>query len=95
MKKIALFLLLLFATVYVVPTLQSFGNNTAINIFDVDEEKTGDKGKTEESKEKKYFSLFSHQNEAFSRIIGTAIHLAEQIPASPCMEKLTPPPNFC
>lgn len=93
MKKIAFFLLLLFATVYLVPSLQSFGETTAVALFNVDEEKTGDKGNTEESKEKKYYSFFSHQNEAFSRIISTAIHLAEQIPSSPCMEKLTPPPN--
>ena len=95
MKKIAFLLLVLFATVYTVPCLQSWLDDNPITaVFNIDEEKTSDKAGAEESKEKKDYQLFIRHNQVFSRNISTAIHLAENIPSSPCLEKLSPPPNF-
>jgi hypothetical protein len=49
----------------------------------------------DDPKEKKdYTSHFDWLKEPGSEII-TPFHLAETIVTSPCLEKLTPPPNFC
>lgn len=60
-----------------------------------DEEKSDDKTDTVEKKDKKDYVFYSTQSETLSQKINTAFHLAESIQPSPCLEKLTPPPNFC
>lgn len=93
MKKIAAILLFLFALVQAGPAVTTlFSTSTAV--FMVDEEKSDEKIE-ETKKDKKESSFVAYQSLELSHQIITALHLAEKIQASPCLEKLTPPPNFC
>lgn len=95
MKKIAIFILFVFTLVQVVPALQSlFKVNSGI-VFTMDEEKSDEKTETNEKKEKKDYSSLSLLVKAASAKVNISFHLAEKIFTSPCLEKLTPPPNFC
>jgi hypothetical protein len=95
MKKIAIFILFVFALVQVVPAMQSlFKQNNGL-IFTVDEEKGGEKTDNNEKKEKKDYSSLSLVVKLVSAKTCAAFHLAEKIHTSPCLENLTPPPNFC
>jgi hypothetical protein len=60
----------------------------------IDEEK-GDEKIEETKKDKKESSFVAYKSYEVSHQISTALHVAERIQASPCLEKLTPPPNFC
>ena len=95
MKKIALFILFVFTLVQVVPAMQSLCKLDNELVFNLGEEKGGEKTDTKEKKENKDYSPL----ELASKIIGIktfiAFHIAEKIHSSPCLEKLTPPPNFC
>ncbi len=92
MKKIAFFILILFAVVQVLPTIQSvWGNDQAI-VMDMNEEKKADK---EDTKSNKEFLSFYNTTTDLSVKVNTLILLAENLLTSPCQEKLTPPPNFC
>jgi hypothetical protein len=93
MKKIAAILLFLFALVQAGPVICSLFSETC-SVFVMDEEKSEEKDENEK-KEKKKFTAFTGISGHFSHEINTAFHLAEQIQPSPCLEKLTPPPNFC
>lgn len=96
MKKIAFFILLLFAAVQTIPAVQSFFNESKALIFNVDEEKSSSKtGATDEIKEKKEYPAYDCLSANFTNKLATAFHLAEAILPFPCVEKLTPPPNFC
>lgn len=95
MKKIALFILLLFAAVQTVPAVQSFFSESKALIFNVDEEKNTDKTCADETKEKKEFPGSPFLSIILSINLNTAFHLAESILTPPCLEKNTPPPNFC
>lgn len=93
MKKIATILLLLFALVQAGPAFNTlFSDSTTV--FMMDEEK-GDEKIEETKKEKKESSFVAYKSYAVYHQISTALHVAEKIQASPCLEKLTPPPNFC
>ncbi len=93
MKKIAAILLFLFAFVQAGPAVTSlFSNSTTV--FIVDEEK-GDEKIEETKKDKKETPFVAYQSVELSHQISTALHVAEKIQASPCLEKHTPPPNFC
>jgi hypothetical protein len=93
MKKIASILLILFALVQAGPAITSLFSTSSV-VFMVDEEKSDEK--IEDSKKtKKEVSFLAHQCIEFSHQISTALHAAEKIQAPPCLEKLTPPPNFC
>jgi hypothetical protein len=95
MKKIAIFILFVFTLVQVVPTMQSlFKLNTGL-VFNIDEEKGGEKADNNEKKEKKDYSSLSFVLEVVSAKTNACFHLAEKILPSPCLENLTPPPNFC
>jgi hypothetical protein len=59
-----------------------------------DEEKESEKNQSDK-KDKKDFILFATFSFGFSDKIDTAFRLAEKIQPSPCLEKPTPPPNFC
>lgn len=93
MKKIAVILLFLFTLVQAGPAVSAMFSDT-ITVFIVDEEKSAEKIEVDKKDKKEnpyeiYYSLeLSHQ-------ISIALHVAEKIQASPCLEKLTPPPNFC
>lgn len=94
MKKVALFLLLLFAAVQAIPLAMSLLGAEKTLIFNVDEEKNSSKGQSfEDKKEKKdYLALltgpvFESSIKTFNGLIGNSI------PASPFLEKNTPPPN--
>jgi hypothetical protein len=93
MKKISAILLFLFALVQAGPAITTLFSETT-TVFMVDEEKGDDKVE-ETNKTKKELPFVAHQSIEFSNQISTALHAAEKILASPCLEKLTPPPNFC
>jgi len=94
MKKIAAILFFIFATVQVAPAVYSLLSPTATSVFMVDEEK-GDEVKGNDKKEKKDFPFFLYHANELTHQLTIAFHLAERIFAFPCLEKLTPPPNFC
>lgn len=92
MKKIAAILLFLFTLVQAGPAFTTlFSDSTTV--FILDEEKSSEKTE-EEKKDKKEIFFLSYQSLELSHQISTALHVAEKIQASPCLEKLTPPPNF-
>ena len=94
MKKIACLLLLIFTLVQLAPAVQAFFTHTT-SIFIADEEKGEEKISTKEIKDKKDFAGHNFLSTDHSAKINTAFHLSENIQPSPCLEKLTPPPNFC
>lgn len=93
MKKAAAIFLFLFAFVQAAPAVCSIFTETG-SVFVMDEEKGEDKTESEK-KDKKDFISFTRISGCFSHDVNTAIHLAEKIRPFPCLEKLTPPPNFC
>jgi hypothetical protein len=95
MKKIAIFILFVFTLVQVVPAIQSLLKSNNGLVFNIDEEKNGEKTDANENKEKKDYSSHSLFIKAISAKASVSFHLAEKIYTSPCLEKLTPPPNFC
>jgi len=95
MKKIAIFILIVFTAVQVLPAMRCFFNDGKTIVFTVDEEKNNGQIGADDHKEKKdYASPFDWSKGPGCRIITTS-HLKESIFPSPCLEKLTPPPNFC
>lgn len=92
MRKIAVILFLLFAFVQAGPAIAALFT-PAVPVFIVDEEKADDKTETEQ-KLKKDYTVFAEHAAIFSRQLNIALHLAEKILASPCIEKNSPPPNF-
>ena len=93
MKKIAIILLFIFALVQVVPAVSSLFTPSS-TVLVIDEEK-GDQKPETEKKDKKDYSTISFCSENLSNLINIAFHQAEKIYPSPCLEKPTPPPNFC
>lgn len=94
MKKIAFLLFMVFASVQLAPAVMAVFSDTT-SVFIADEEKSEEKGTNTDNKEKKYYTSYSLQSDKLANKINTAFHAAEKIHASPCLEKLTPPPNFC
>ncbi len=92
MKKIAFFILFLFAVVQVLPTIHSLMGSEQAIVLDITEEKKTDKEDKKSTKE--FLSFYSIQMDLSVKLL-TQIHLAENILPSPSFEKLTPPPNFC
>ena len=95
MKKISIFILFIFALVQVAPAIQSFCKLDNGFVFNIDEEKGGEKTDTNEKKEKKDYSSSSLLIKVVSIKASVSFHLSEKIYPSPCLEKLSPPPNFC
>ncbi len=92
MKRIAFLILILFTVVQTLPTINTlFGADQAI-VLDITEEKKIDKNDTKSVKE--FISVHSINLELGVKPL-TQIHLPESIVPSPCLDKLTPPPNFC
>lgn len=94
MRKLALLLFLVFATVQLAPAVMALFSQTT-TVFIADEEKGEEKGNSSDNKEKKDYTDLLSQSANLSNKIRTAFHLTEKIHPSPCMEKLSPPPNFC
>ena len=65
------------------------------SVFIAEEKNGEEKNESAENKDQKYLSQFSTISEECSCDLNIAFHLAEKIYTSPCLEKLTPPPNFC
>lgn len=93
MKKTALFILLIFSLVQVLPALSSVVCENNSLVFNVDEEKSEDKQDKDEKKAKKDFLVVTPQNRHNTAKFNNASHSSEAIASSPCLEKLTPPPN--
>lgn len=94
MKKIAIFLLLIFSAVQVIPLAFSMLDTGKTLIFNIDEEKNKDKGNSvDEKKEKKdLMAIFS--NPVFEAKRKTSVSLEKGLPhLTPYLEKNTPPPN--
>ena len=64
------------------------------SVFIAEDKNGEEKNESAENKDQKYFTQSSTISEAFSHDSYTVFHLAEKIYTSPCLEKLTPPPNF-
>lgn len=95
MKKTAFLLFMIFALVQLAPAIRTVFSSDTISIFLTDEEKVAEKINTKEIKEKNDFAARNYFSAKISEKINTAFHLAEKIHPFPCLEKLTPPPNFC
>ena len=93
MKKTAAILFFIFALVQAGSVVAVFFPESSYS-FVMEEEKNEEK-KESEKKEKKNLFTFSAISTHFDHEINTAFHLAEKIHTSPCLEKITPPPNFC
>ena len=94
MKKIALFILLLFGTVQVVPGLNAMLSDPASSvIFNVDEDKNGEKTVDSSKKIAKEYPDYLQLSAILSLRLHIAFHLTEQILPAPSLERLTPPPN--
>jgi hypothetical protein len=93
-KQIAVIFLFIFALIQAGPAICSLYTDTT-SVFMLDEEKGAEKIDTAEKKEKKDYNYFSLQANVLAYKVNTAFQLAEKIRLSPCLEKLTPPPNFC
>lgn len=93
MKKTAFIFLFIFTLVQALPVVNALFNDSTIVLL-IDEEKGEDKKETE-IKDKKEFGHYALASSGYSQKMNTAIHIAEAILPSPCLEKLTPPPNFC
>jgi hypothetical protein len=93
MKKIAAILLFVFAFVQAGPVVASLFS-PHVSCFIADEEKGEDKTETDKKDAKKDFAGYTSQVNEFSHQSAIALHLAKKMMAPPCLEKLTPPPNF-
>ena len=93
MKKTAAILLFIFTLVQVIPAVSSLFSTTNA-VFVMDEEKGDEKTEAEKKEKKENLTVFFGA-EILSQHIDIAFHESEKIYPSPCLEKLTPPPNFC
>jgi flagellar basal body-associated protein FliL len=95
MRKIAVILLLIFSFVQAGPGIAAVFSHSSISLFMVDEEKEDDKSGTDKKEIKKVVLTNQFQLNGLARLALTAIHRSEKIHPSPCIEKTSPPPNFC
>lgn len=93
MKRIAFFILLFFATVQIVPAVQSLCHAGNGLFFNIDEEKNTEKVGTDDTKETKDYPSFIGHAKDFSGLVNTAFHLTVHLALFPCVENPTPPPN--
>ncbi len=91
MKKISFFILFIFTLLQVVPAIHTLTKENNVLVFNLDQEKAD----TNEKKEKNDYSSLSLFVKVVSAKASVSFHFAEKINTSPCLEKLTPPPNFC
>lgn len=95
MKKIALFLLLIFTVVQVVPVAFSILDYGKTLIFNIDEEKNNDKGSSVDEKKEKKDLLALLASPFFESKRKTSISLEKDLlHFTPFLEKNTPPPNL-
>ena len=93
MKRIAAILLFIFTLVQVIPAINAL-ITTNSTFFVMDEEKGNEKIETEKKQKKDYII-----NDLYSTTSSLSINidflLTEKLHSFPCVEKPTPPPNFC
>lgn len=94
MKKIALFLLLIFTTVQVIPLAFSIMDADKTLIFNIDEEKNNEKGSSVDEKKEKKDILALLLSPVFETKRKTSVSLEiGLLHLTPFLEKNTPPPN--
>lgn len=94
MKKIALFLLLIFTAVQVIPLAFSIMDVGKTLIFNIDEEKNNDKGSSVDEKKEKKDILALLLSPVFEAKRKTSVTPDKGLlPYTPFLEKNTPPPN--
>jgi len=94
LKKIATILLLIFTLIQVAPAFSAFFSPSTA-FFMVDEEKGGDIKESDKKENKKDYTGYNYKLAGFSHQATLAFHQAEIIYPSPCIDKVSPPPNFC
>jgi hypothetical protein len=94
MKRIAFILLLIFTLVQAGPAIASLVS-PATTVFMMDEEKGEEKHKEPKKENKKDFLRQILLSADFEIQSLKAVHQSEKIHPSPCIEKVSPPPNFC
>jgi hypothetical protein len=94
MKKAAFLFLFIFTLVQTLPVVNALHNQSSIVLL-IDEENGENYKKQAEQKEKKEYGYYTLFSTCLAEKMNTAFHAAEAIHASPCLETLTPPPNFC
>lgn len=94
MKKLAWFILFLFASVQVIPGVRGFFQDSKVIVFTIDEEKNTDKTISEDLKEKKDYTAYSSLSSQLTDRINTAFHVAEKILPAPSLDPTNPPPNI-
>jgi len=99
MKTVAIFLLLTFSGTILLPVAMTLTQQSQINLFIVDEEKSDNAEQANETKEqKKDFSSYFLLNSLLAA--RTSLHLLGDdhnclLPPSPYLEYVAPPPNVC
>jgi hypothetical protein len=93
-KKIAILILLLFVVSQVLPTAQTLVNDTAIMLVDHAEEQKNSKDELKEKKEYKEYLVYSRPFSGAHTGLLLRWNNLENILPSPCVDKITPPPNF-
>ena len=93
MKIIATILFIVFGLVQLAPAVASLICPTT-SVFIVDEEKGEDKTETDKKEKKKDYTTYAGSVDQYSLQSNIALHLSEKITTAPCLEKLSPPPNF-
>ena len=93
MKRIAFLLLFIFSLVQAGPAIAGLLTED-VSVFIVDEEKTADKSEVEKKDAKKDLSCLAATNNYIAEKVLVAIHQMEKIHPSPCIEKVSPPPNL-
>lgn len=98
MKSIAIILLLVFSGTIVVPVAQSLVSKKQVTLFIVDEEKSTN-NQLNEIKETKHVinHLFVMTQVDDNNLLTTSFlaHSKTNLPTSPVLEFIAPPPNFC
>jgi hypothetical protein len=95
MKWIAFILFLVFTLVQVLPAIYSFSSDTKGCFFNTYEEKGAEKNDKGDKKENKDYTTLPSLAMAVTVHCFALLPLAEKILTPPCLDKLTPPPNFC
>lgn len=93
MRRKIIIMLFLFFLLQSGPVVSYFFSDSTYGLAIVEEEVEdhSEKGK----KYNKDFIATAHSSMVFSHLAEVAFHLAEKIHHPPCLEKLSPPPNFC
>jgi len=95
MKRIAIFILLLFTLSQSLPTAKSLLEGNTIMLVDYTEEHKNAKEDLKEKKDYKEYITHYRNFIGFNCTNLNRLHFSEYILPAPAVDKLTPPPNFC